>query len=141
MKCPPVLNRLWGKGLDVILVAGNLEVTGGDDLEQDVYDGLLQELAREKRQAVAFLREDAYACLVELVRHHGLRFGVHEGGALWPNYPRRFTPHDRLYVQGLFLQASPLPHERAHDLLGLQDRVRVLLDPQRRRGPKTARPG
>ena len=123
MKCPPVLNRLWGKGLDVSLVAGNLEVTGGDDLEQDVYDGLLQELAREKRQAVTFLREDAFACLLDMVRRHGLRFGVHEGGALWPDYPKGFTPRDVVYVQALFLQASPLPHERAHELLGLQDQV------------------
>lgn len=128
MKLPESLFTAWAAGLEVETAAHDLEVTGGEELSDGEYDSLLNSLARNKGEVVTYLKESAFVDLMELTRDHGLRWTLHdEGRAIFMDYPApdeghdHFTHEDRVFIFSLYLRASPLPHERRHDLLRLQE--------------------
>lgn len=122
------LNKAYAAGFEIWIVADDLDVIGGDDLGQAEYDALLDGLAKHKPAIIEHIRESAYRDLCRLTSGYGLCWALHDKGrAIFMDYPDEgdhFTPQDRFFIQDLFFQASPLPHERRHELLRLQDEAR-----------------
>ncbi len=128
MKLPESLFKAWAAGLEVETAAHDLEVTGGEELSDGEYDALLHGLSSSKDEVVTYLKESAFADLMDLTRDHGLCWALHDGGrAIFMDYPlpgeghNHFTPEDRVFIFSLYLRASPLPHERRHDLMRGQE--------------------
>lgn len=119
-----ILNRIWAAGLDLEVVGDTLRFSGSSRLPQPDLDALLAELKAHKAECLTYLRESACADLALLTRVAGLRWALHdEGRAIMPDYAPRFTPMDVADVEQLRLQASPLPHERRHELLKIQEKA------------------
>jgi len=116
-----ILNRIWAAGLDLEVVGDTLRFEGSSRLTQADLDALLAELKAHKSECIDHLRESAYLDLCDLTRNHGLTWALHdEGRAIMPDYGPRFMPQDVTYIERIRLQASPLPHERRHELLKIQ---------------------
>ncbi len=124
MKCPAILNRIWGAGLDLTVVGGSLRFSGSSRLPHDELEPLLAELRVYKAECIAFLRERAYSELRDMTRQGLLRWIRYPEGAFMLDHP---LPPKRRYdasrVEYLRYQAHPLPYERQEELLGLQERA------------------
>ncbi len=128
MNIPASLLAAWRQGMEVEKVGDAIRVTGGDELPEEEYNARLNALTNHKGEVVTYLKESTYADLVELTRDHGLQWALHDQErTIFMDYPTpdegqdNFTPEDRAFIFALFLQASPLPHERRHDLMRLQE--------------------
>lgn len=120
-----VIEQVRAAGLRLENVGDRLRITGGEELDQAVFEGHLATLRQHKAGVLQELREEAFAALLELIRQGKARINRYYNGNCWPDTPGVVCDFrgEQLLVQDLFCYASPLPHHRAGKIMRLQAEV------------------
>jgi hypothetical protein len=118
MSIPDALFQAWRRGLKIQAVQGELRVTGGEDIPDNEFAVLLDDLRQDKGGVLAFLRNAALHDLEELVRGHGLRFKrLAEWDVIVPEYPSTWNLDDRATANNLIMAAAPISPEEMNKLV------------------------